>query len=306
MLLAAQMLACSFLWASAFLLMKLIGVDLSPFALTAVRGAMGGSLLALWLLARRQSIVPRGRREWRDWIALGILQGIVPNTLTAYALIEITAGLTAMIQASAPLMVAVLAHRLFADERLTLRRASGVLVGCAGMALLLGPAAFAGGAGSLRGVLAMAAAAVSYALGNIYVRSIPAPQPSRLAFGQQVFSGLPTFACVLAVGGPAAFAGVPAQAGTLAILGIFGTALPIVLYMNILRLAGPTLGSMNGYLVPIWTVLLGVGLLHETIVLREVVAGAAVLAGVAIVSSARRSAARDISAADRQRPAVEA
>jgi drug/metabolite transporter (DMT)-like permease len=292
----AQMLACSLLWASAFLLMKAIGTDLSPLALTAARGIMGGGLLALWVLVRGGLPWPRGR-EWRDWIILGIAQGVVPNTLTAYALTEITAGLTALIQASTPLMVAVLAHALFADERLGGRRAAGVLTGFAGMAVLIGPAAFLDGSGldgsgSLPGTLAMVATAVSYAIGNVYVRSIPDPQPLRLAFGQQTFSGVPALALALAAGGPAAFAAVPGHAAVLAALGLFATALPIVLYMNVLRIAGPTLGSMNGYLVPIWTILLGFALLGETVGLREVAGGLVVLAGVAIASRARRPAGR--------------
>ena len=104
--LLAQMLVCSSMWGSSFLFMKLIGTDLSPIALTAARGMMGGVLIGLWLLAMGRDIMPRGR-EWRDWAILAILQGIVPNTLTAYALTEITAGLSSMIQASTPLMVTV-------------------------------------------------------------------------------------------------------------------------------------------------------------------------------------------------------
>lgn len=50
---------------------------------------------------------------------------------------------------------------------------------------------------------------------------------------------------------------------TLALLGVFGTDLPIVLYMNVLRLTGPPLGSMNGYLIPIWTIALGGACLGE-------------------------------------------
>jgi len=217
---------------------------------------------------------------------LGILQGIVPNTLTAYALADTEAGLAALIAASSPLMVAVLAHLLFADQRLTGRRAGGVLAGFAGMAILIGPAAV--GDSGLFGPLAMLATAASYAVGVIYVRSIPAPRPVRLALGQQVFSGLPTMIAVLAVTGPAAFAAVPAHGLELVVFGVFSTALPIALYMQILRLAGPTLGSMNAYLTPVWTVLLGVVILHETVGLREVVGGLVVLGGIAIASSAGR------------------
>jgi drug/metabolite transporter (DMT)-like permease len=286
--LLVQLLSCSFLWASAFLLMKLVGADVTPVALAAVRGVMGASLLGAWLVARGERILPRGR-EWRDWAVLGMLQGAIPNTLTAYALSQITTGLTSLIQASSPLMVAVLAHVLFADERLTGRRVAGVLVGFAGMAILIGPAAFAGGGGSLEGTLAMLATAASYALGTLYVRSIPDARPARLALGQQAFSALPTLAWVLAATGPGAFAGVPAHLPALAALGLFGTALPIVLYMRILRYAGPTLGAMNGYLVPFWTLLLGMALLDEPIGLREIAGGLVVLAGVGLVSAARRA-----------------
>jgi drug/metabolite transporter (DMT)-like permease len=281
------LLLCSFLWATAYLLMKVLGTDIAPVPLTAIRGVLGGGLLALWLLARGQGILPRGR-EWRDWIVLGILQGIVPNTLTAYALADTEAGLAALIAASSPLMVAVLAHGLFVDQRLTGRRAAGVLVGFAGMAILLGPAAFAGTSSGLFGPLAMAATAASYAVGVIYVRSIPSPQPVRLALGQQVFSGLPSMVWVLAVTGPAAFAAVPAHGPALLFFGVFSTAVPIALYMQILRLAGPTLGSMNAYLTPVWTVLLGVLVLHETVGLHEIAGGLVVLAGIAIVSSGSR------------------
>jgi drug/metabolite transporter (DMT)-like permease len=285
--LLAQLLVCSFLWASAFLLMKVVGADVAPVALAAVRGVMGASLVGLWFLARGEAILPRGR-EWRDWVVLGLLQGAIPNSLTAYALSQITTGLTSLIQASSPLLVAVAAHALFADERLTGRRAAGVLVGFAGMAILIGPAALAGADGSLEGTLAMVATAASYAAGTLYVRSIPDARPARLALGQQAFSALPTLAWVLVATGPAAFAGVPDHLLALAALGLFGTALPIVLYMRILKLAGPTLGAMNGYLVPFWTLLLGTALLDETIGWREGAGGGVVLAGVAIVSSARR------------------
>ncbi|MFM9577940.1 hypothetical protein ACKI2A_48100, partial [Streptomyces turgidiscabies] len=87
---------------------------------------------------------------------------------------------------STPLIVALFAHFMFAEERLTWRRGGGVLLGFAGMAILLGPAVPGGRDGSLGGVLAMAATALSYAVGNLYVRGVPDPRPGRLAFGQQL------------------------------------------------------------------------------------------------------------------------
>jgi drug/metabolite transporter (DMT)-like permease len=281
-----QMLLCSFLWANSYLLLKVMSADIAPLALTALRGVMGGVLLALWLSWRGQSIIPQGR-EWRDWMALGILQGIIPNTLTAYALSQIAAGLTSMLQATGPLMVAVFAHLLFADERLTPRRTLGVLIGFAGMAILLGPAAFSDRLGSLWGMLAMIATAISYSLGSLYVRSIPQAKPGRLALGQQAFSGFPAMLAVLAISGPSALHAVPDHGVALLALGIICTAMPIVLFMNILRQAGPTLGSMNGYLTPVWTVLLGFLILSERPGLHEIVGGLVVLLGVIMANDRR-------------------
>jgi drug/metabolite transporter (DMT)-like permease len=283
------MLICSLLWATAFPLMKLIGADLSPLALNALRGTMGCILLGLFLLAKRQSVLPKGR-EWLDWMVLGIFQGLIPNVLTAYALLTITTGLSSMIQASTPLIVALIAHFLFTDERLTPLRAVGVLTGFAGMALLIGPAAFGVGAADFHGTLAMAITAVSYAIGNLYIRGIPNANPTRLAFGQQTFSGLPSLAFLLVWGGTSAFAGVQAHLWEVLALGFVSTAIPILLYMHILKRAGPTLGSMNGYLVPVWTILIGITLLDETVLPREILGGVVIFAGITIVSVARRRA----------------
>ncbi len=279
----AQMLVCSFLWGAAFILLKMAGTSLSPLALTAVRGLMGGVLILLFMALTGQSLLPRGR-ELRDWIILGFLQGVVPNTLTAYALTQISAGLTSMIQASTPLIVAVLAQAFFASERLTLKSALGLLIGFGGMLMLIGPAAFGAGSVNPQGVASVVVVAVSYALGTLYVRSIPGAQPIRLAAGQQLFSGLPTFAAVMILTGPSGFAPALDALPILLVLGIFGTAMPIVIYMNILKKAGPTLGSMNGYFLPPWTILLGFALLGEPVSLREIFATIVVLSGVALVS----------------------
>ncbi len=278
-----QMLVCSFLWGAAFILLKMAGTSLSPLALTAVRGLMGGVLILLFMAVTGRSLLPRGR-ELRDWIILGFLQGVVPNTLTAYALTQISAGLTSMIQASTPLIVAVLAQALFASERLTLKSTLGLLIGFGGMLMLIGPAAFGAGSVNPQGVASVVVVAVSYALGTLYVRSIPRAQPIRLAAGQQLFSGLPTFAAVMILTGPSGFAPALDALPILLVLGIFGTAMPIVIYMNILKKAGPTLGSMNGYFLPPWTILLGFALLGEPVSLREIFATVIVLSGVALVS----------------------
>jgi drug/metabolite transporter (DMT)-like permease len=280
-----HLLACSVGWASGFLFIKLGGVGVSPPAIAAVRGLVAAATFAALFLIQRRGPWPCGR-EWRDWAVLGALNGWGPNILVAYALDHIGTAPAAMIQAASPLVVAILAHAMFAEERLTAPRLLGILVGFAGIAILIGPAAF--GLVHAAGAFAMAAVAISYALGNVYVRTIPQAEPMRLAFGQQIFSGVPAAIIALATFGPAAFAAVPGNAASLIALGVVGTAMPNLFFMRLIRRAGPTRAAMVGYLVPVWAALLAIVFLSETIGAREIAGGMVVLAGVAIVSSTGR------------------
>lgn len=278
----SNLLICSFLWATGFLFVKLSS-DVNPFALAAMRGIVGAGSLILWFIIQGKSVLPQGG-EWRVWAFLGTFNGWLPNVLLAYALTKIGTASAAMIQASSPLIVAVLSHLLFADERLSARRFAGVLVGLVGMAILIGPAAFPESGLSTMGVLTMLAIACSYAVANVYVRTVRQVEPARLALGQQICSGSAATVLALTVAGPSAFAAVPSHLAPLLALGVASTALPILLFMHLIRRTGPTRASMVGYLMPVWTAILAVLFLNEHIGGREILGGAVVLAGVALVS----------------------
>jgi drug/metabolite transporter (DMT)-like permease len=283
---ATNLLVCSMLWSTSFLFIKLSG-NINPFVLAAMRGLIGASALALWFAVQAKSFRP-DNGQWHHWVILGAFNGWIPNVLTAYALTQIGTAPAAMIQASGPLIVAVLSHLLYADERLSPRRFVGVIIGLAGMGILIGPAALPDSGISTWGALIMVATALSYATANLYVRSIKHADPARLALGQQICSALPATVLALVFAGPSAFAGVPGSAASLLALGIVSTALPILLFMRLIRRAGPTRASMVGYLQPVWTTLMAVLFLNESIGLREITGGAVVLTGVALVSLSGR------------------
>jgi drug/metabolite transporter (DMT)-like permease len=287
---ATSLASCSLFWASSFLFIKLMDGALPPLAIAAARGVIGGLTLALWFILSGRSIVPR-RDELRHWLVLGTLNGWVPNVLVAYALLTLAVGKAAMIQASGPLMTAIIAHLAFSDERLTQRRLAGVLTGLAGMALLVGPKAMEGGA-SLLAVLAMVGVTLCYAIGNAYAKTAHATEPSRLALGQQVVSGLAALGITLAIEGWPAFAKAQHHLWALLALGVFSTAIPITIYMRLIREAGPTRAAMTGYLMPMWATLLGVAVLNERLGQLEITGGIIVLIGVYVVTTAKPGKAR--------------
>lgn len=285
---AANLLICSLLWGSSYLFIKLMSADVPALAIAASSGLLGAVSLALWSLWRRRSPLPR-RAEILPWIMLGTTNGWLPNVLVGYALVQLASGPAAMIQAAGPLVTALVAHLVFSEERLSRRRLGGILLGMAGVALLIGPRLFAGG-GTALSVLAMIGATLSYTAANLYVRTVPAAtgDPARLALGQQMVSGTIATTLTLALLGPAAFLPLGGHLPAMLMLGVVATAIPVTVFMRLIRAAGPTRAAMTGYLVPTVAVILGVVVLHEALELRQVLGGCIILAGVFLVTTAPR------------------
>ena len=281
-----QLLACSLMWASGFLFMKAMASDVNPFAMASARAAMAAIILSIWFLARRQSPLPT-RREFMPWLVLGTLNGWLPNVLTAWALETAGAGPSAMIQASGPLMVAVMAHFAFSEERLTTRRLVGVIIGFIGMGILIGPQAFDATA-TVYGALAMIVVSLCYALGNIYARGITHVEPSRMGLGQQVVSASVATLLTFSIAGGGAYHPIVLNWPLMFGLGVLATALPITLFMHLIRNDGPTKAAMIGYLMPVFTTIMAVLFLGEVIGMREMIGGGVVLAGVYVVTTAPR------------------
>ena len=150
---AVNLLTCSVLWGSSYLFIKLMSGDVSALTIAASRGILGAVSLSLWSLWRGRNPLPR-KAEILPWIMLGTTNGWLPNVLVAYALTQLASGPAAMIQAAGPLVTALVAHLAFSEERLSRRRLGGILLGMAGVALLIGPRLFEGGGNALS-VLAM-------------------------------------------------------------------------------------------------------------------------------------------------------
>lgn len=281
---------CALTWGSSFLLIKLTQGSIDPVVLAAVRGTLAAIAIIVVMLAMGQSVLP-ARHEIKDWLVLGTVNGWVPNILVAYALARMDSGPAALIQASGPLMTAVLAHLFLANERLTRVRVIGILIGLCGVTLLIGPRILEGGA-SLAGISAMLLLTALYATGNVYTRTIATAAPLRLALGQQTVSAIAATPLALMLFGTAGFAPALNYPWTMLALGIVSTAVPIVIFMRLIMAAGPTRAAMTGYLVPVFATFLGVVVLNETLEMRQLLGGAIVLLGVAIVSGLLRWPAR--------------
>ena len=278
--------ACSCLWASGFLFMRLLTGHVTPEAMSGARALIAAILLSGLFLFRGERVLPYPQ-EWPVFLIIGSLNGWLPNILTAFALTQISTASSAMIQASGPLMVAIMAHFMFADERLTRLRLGGVTLGFMGMGLLIGPDALKPGTNGQAGFLAMSAVAVCYAVGNLYTRHVRAIPPLRLALGQQIISSAVAMPLAFFLHGPETLTALAENWIFVLALGSMATAVPISLFMVLIGKAGPTRAAMVGYLMPIFATVFSILFVGETVGLRELCGGGIILCGIWLASSKR-------------------
>jgi drug/metabolite transporter (DMT)-like permease len=187
------------------------------------------------------------------------------NVLVAIAVSRVDSAVVAMLQASVPLMVAVLAHIFFVEEPFRARQFLGIITGLTGILLIVGPVAVFGGRGSLLGIAAMLLAALSYACGTVYGRHIASANPAALAGGQQACGAL-IAAIISLLFEPQTEWSQPATVWILlAIVGVICSALPTALYLRLLARAPSVPAALVAYLQPVWATLLGWAVLGEQI-----------------------------------------
>lgn len=281
--LAATLGVIALLWGGSFIVLKTLTDVFQPFTLAALRGGVAAGALAVYFLATGRSLRPSGA-DLNAARVMGTLHGWLPNALVAFAVTGLGAGLAAMLQSSAPLVTAVMAHAVLPSERIVGRQWFGVAIGFFGVATLIGPEALSGARASLLPVLAMGGVALSYSIGNVWVRRMGGVAPERLALGQQAFGGLCAVVLALIFDPLSDWAQVRAHWPQLLALGALGSALPFTLFMGLIQRAGPVKATMSGYLVPLVAATLATLLLGETILPRQMLGAAVILAGVAMVT----------------------
>jgi drug/metabolite transporter (DMT)-like permease len=278
-------------WGSSFVLVKLITESMHPFAFAASRGFIAMSALLAWLAFRsRTPSAQYGTLQSSTWmnirhmLVLGTTNGWLANVLIAAAVSRVDSAVVAMLQASVPLMVAVLAHFTFVEEPFRARQFIGIITGMAGILLIVGPVAVFGGHGSLLGIAAMLLAALSYACGTIYGRYIVPTNPAALACGQQA-CGAVIAVLISLLFEPRADWSQPAVTWLLlVVVGVICSAVPTALYLRLLARAPSVPAALVAYLQPVWATLLGWAVLGEQVRSVAVLGTGIVVAGIFVTT----------------------
>ena len=281
----AMLLALATVWGGSFFFNAIAVRELPVFTVALSRVGLAAVLLMM-LMRLRGERMPRGRRVWAAFFGMGLLNNAIPFSLIVWGQQHIASGVASILNAATPLFTVLLAHVMTRDERMTPGKLAGVLIGFAGVAVMIGAEALRDLGVHLAAQAMCLAGAVSYAFAGIYGRRFKSMgiSPISTATGQVIASSLILAPLVMAVDRPWGLP-VPGMTAILALVGVaaISTALAYVLYFRILATAGATNLLLVTFLIPVSAILLGGLFLGEALLPRHMAGMALIGAGLAAI-----------------------
>lgn len=275
------LLAC--VWGGSFLAIR-TALDEVP-VLTAVAWRVAPAALALWLWVVGRGIpLPRGAGVWGALLVMGILNSVLPFTLMAWAQLHIETGLTSILNATTAIFATALAAAAFRDERLSARKAAGVVLGFAGVLAAIGPEALSGLDLRSLAQLAVLGGALCYALATLWARStLGGVAPEAAAAGMLTGATLVLLPMSLATdGAPKLDLAARTWLG-IGYYALVSTAFAYLLYFRILATAGSANLSFVTLMIPPVAIALGALVRGEALAPQAFVGLALLGAGLALL-----------------------
>jgi drug/metabolite transporter (DMT)-like permease len=263
----------SILWGVPYFFIK-VAIDdgVPPAFLAWVRVAMAALLLGA--IAWRLGLLSGLRGHWRVLGVYAVIEIVIPFPLIAAGEQTVSSSLAAILIASVPLIVALLALRFDHEERATGSRLAGLFVGFGGVVALVG-LDVAGDAGELLGAAAILVAALGYAAGPMVLkRSLASVDPIALMAGALAIAAVVLTPAALVA--PPQTAPSPEAVVSIVVLGVLCTAAAFVLFGILIAEVGPGRAAVITYVAPMVAVALGVAVLGER-------PGAGAIAGLLLI-----------------------
>jgi drug/metabolite transporter (DMT)-like permease len=279
----ALLLALATVWGASYAFIK-VGVEtVPPLTLIAGRTVIAG-LLLLMLMRLGGIALPGDAGTWRNFFVQAGLNSVVPFTLIAWAEQTVDAGLATVLNSTAPIFTFLLVWGVTRHEPATLRTFVGVIVGLAGVSLIVGAQALDGIGRELVAQLAIVAATVCYAGAAIFGRNFGGLHPMAPAAGSMLAGAAVLVPLSIAVDRPWLL--LPSMRSLAALLGlaVVSTALAFVIYFRLIQTIGSVATTAQAYLrVPIG-VAIAIVFLGETPTSTLWVGLACVVVGVAAMT----------------------
>jgi len=297
--------ALAFIWGSSFLLMKIGLRSLAPVQISGLRILSGAAVLMLLLTASRGRL-PRDRRTWGHLMVTGFFLGALPFTLFALGEERVSSALAGIGNSITPIATVVFSLLLLRNDPIGARKVVGVLIGFAGVLIIMQPWQ-SQGRPDLVGFGITLVAGMSYGVGWTYTKrflgkadfgGLTLPTAQMLTSAGQMLVALTiwwlTQRARLSLAAPWSLhtntAGGSVLLPLLAVLalGVVGTGVAMSFQYDVVRAAGPTVGASVTYLIPVVSVALGVLVLGERLQWPQFAGAAVVLGAAGLIGRSKR------------------
>ena len=285
-----SLIILSILWGGSFFFVEIAVRDLPTFTIVVCRVVLAALILNLVMVMQGQHMpnpaTAAGRRIWAAFLVMGLINNAIPFSLIVWGQAHIASGVASILNATTPLFAVVVTHLMTSDERMTLPRLAGVILGIIGVAVLIGGTALQSLGVNVVAQLAVLGAAISYAFAGTFGRRFKTMgiSPIATATGQVSASSLLMLPLVLAVDQPWTLA-MPSTGTVLALIALaaLSTALAYILYFHILASSGATNVLLVTFLVPVSAIMLGILFLNESLGTKHIIGIALIGAGLAAI-----------------------
>jgi len=274
-----RLLALAAIWGASFLFLRIGAPVLGPAVLIEGRLILAGMfLLAVAQVLRKRLEL---RQHWRHYLLLGLLNSALPFLLFAYAARILSASLLSILNATSPIWGAAI-MAIWSGSGLKAREVSGLALGIAGVALLVGFDAATLQPGAGPAIAAALGAAACYGIASVYAKSAKTVEPFANAHGSM-------WAAALLAAGALPFFPVVARpdAGVIAAviaLGVLCSGIAYLLYFRLVADLGPASALTVTFLIPVFGVLWGHLFLGESVGWHTVAGAAIVIAGTTLIT----------------------
>ncbi len=256
-------IALGLIWSSSFLWIKIGVQEVSPMVLVSFRmlfGAITATAYALYL----KTNWPRDRRTWIIFAILGPASLAIPIFFISWGEQTIDSAVAAILNATVPLFTIVIAHFWLGDDKMTIQKVAGLLIGFGGVVILLSKDLIAGVHNSAVGQAAVILASVFYAASAVgarkFTQHVEAPARSAMPL---ITSTILMWAVTPTIESPFLIPHLPITWVAVLWLGILGSGVATVMLYYLIHEIGPTRATMVTYVFPPGGVLLGVIFLNE-------------------------------------------
>lgn len=261
----AKLLLLGLIWGASFVSIR-VALDTLP-VMTSVLHRTFWAMLVLWLVTWIKGIkVPHSPRIWGAFLAMGLLNNVIPFSLMAWGQLYIDTGLTAILNAATAIFGVLIAALFFCDERLTKTRLLGVCLGFLGVSIAIGVQSFLRFSLQSTAQLAVLAGTVSYACAAAWARqTLSHLSPVIAAAGMLTASTVLVLPITLAVDGIPSFALPAITWAAIGYYAIVATAGAYLLYYRVLAMAGSGNLMLVTLIIPPVAIVLGALLREESL-----------------------------------------